>query len=168
MAHHKSITSIDQAHWDRLATLTGKPVEEIQAKYIEFVDSMPRPLSQLKVTAGDSVRTADDCEEKNFDISILDVIGIRLGVKFCGEGSDWSAQIKLCLLAFGSELSCYEFTLSPQDTRICLKPNFGIAKFEICVGVRGPNACLFIEGQACVWTFGWHCADFDQTLFCFS
>ena len=167
MGHQKAIESVDQSHWDHLARLTGKPVEDIQAKYSEFVDSMPRVLSQVAVASSETVRTADDCEEKNFDISLLDVIGIRLGVKFCGEGNDWSAQVKLCLLAFGDELSCYEFTLSPQDTRICLKPNFGIAKFEICVGVRGPDVCLFIEGQACVWAFGWHCADFDQTLFCF-
>lgn len=169
MADQKQvIESIGAEKWERLAELTEKPASELQSKYADFVDSLPRPLPKTQVTSTKAKKTTDDCTEKNFDISLLDVIGIRLGVKFCGDSSDWSADVKLCLLAFGDELSCYNLHLDSQNAEICLSPNFGIAKFQICVGLRGSNVCLYVKGEACFWAFGWHCADFNEQLFCFA
>ncbi len=161
---HAALTA---SEWLRIAELTKQPREDLEKRWEAFLSEHPQHLRKIEVTEGETTKTADDCLKKEFSISIFSVLGIKLNVVFCGTSLDWSLEVRLALLLFGTEVWVTGYTLTPSNASICFSPDLVLVKAKFCIGVSGSKVCLRVWGDACYWGWGWHCADFDETLVCF-
>lgn len=166
MANSTALTAVSTADWEKLASGAEVSPAELQSKYEAAVASA---AGVHRVTASSAdAEAAADCIGKTFGIDLLGVIGIDGSVQFCGSGSnDWSATLDVELKVAGVSVWHTTYTLSPTNASVCFSPDVGVAKAEICIGIVGSNHCFNIHGSACYWSWTWHCADFNETLFCF-
>jgi hypothetical protein len=155
----KAMEGISQEDFEKAAESAGISVEELKEKY------------KAALMARTSVATAanSDCNRRDFKISIFDIIGVGGFIEFCGTADKWSADLHVCLIAAGAEVWCADYKLNNDEASVTIGPNVGIAKADLTIGIRGPNACFFVGGEACVWAIGWTCGTMDRTdLFCFA
>jgi hypothetical protein len=164
----KTLTQgITADEWAKLAKLAETTPEQLQSQYEAILENHPQILRKIEVTRGDAVQSGN-CIKREFNISLFDILGLVGNVEFCYTSSDdWSAAFHICLEVAGSSVWCTDYTLSPTNTSICYHPNLTAVKADFCVGIIGTNHCFNINGDACYWAFGWHCANFNETLFCF-
>jgi len=153
--------------WARLARLAETTPEQLQSQYEAALENHPYILRKIEVRTGDAVQSGD-CIGRDFDISVFDVLGITGNVEFCATSSDdWSAKLHVCLELAGSSVWCTDYTLSPTNTSICYHPDLTAVKADFCIGIVGQNHCFNVNGDACYWALSWHCANFNETPFCF-
>ena len=167
MEPSKLTQSVPAEAWAKLAQTANATPEEFKAKYEALLANGPE-LSQVAVNVGEG-QASGDCVKRTFDVSLFKVVGISGYIEFCGSSSsDWSANVHICLDVAGSSVWCTDYTLSPQNLSVCFNPDLALVKGQLCIGIVGANHCFNIHGNVCYWGFGWHCADFNQTLFCFN
>lgn len=153
--------------WAKIAKLANITPEELQSKYEAAVAEHPNNLREISVTTSAS-QDNGNCVRRNFEISLFKIVGIEGYVEFCGTNErDWKATFNVCLTLAGSSVWCTTYTLSPENTSICFHPDLALVKADLCIGIVGSRHCFNIKGKACYWAFGWHCAEFNETLFCF-
>lgn len=158
---------IPEEQWAIVARQADTTPEQLQSQYEAVIENHPHILRRIEVKAGDAVQSGD-CISRDFDISLFDALGIRGNVEFCGTSSDdWSAKLHVCLVLFGGDVWCTDYTLSPTNASICFNPDLAAVKAQLCIGIVGQNHCFNIHGNGCYWAFGWNCADFNETPFCF-
>lgn len=165
----KTLTKgIPDSTWQELAESADIGADDLRQRYEAALEAHhPGGLHTIEVERGEPVKEGD-CIRRDFDVSLFKIVGLKGYVEFCGSsGSDWTAKFRICLTAAGSEVWCTEYTLSPTNTSICYHPDLTAVKATLCIGVVGTNHCFNIRGEACYWAFGWHCAKFDENLFCF-
>jgi len=173
MSIAKSIDShVSQADWDRMAKTAGIPADELKAKVVAALEDPQALLREAEVslpTISDAKKTGSDCETQSFEVSLFKIVGLSGDLTLCGtSSSNWSAELKACLIVAGSKVWCTTYKFDPHNLSICYSPSVGVAKADLCfkIQIRGNRACLNISGKACVWGFGWRCGDFDTTVFC--
>lgn len=167
--------------WAKLAQLAGTTPEEFKTRYESMLTDGPH-LEPVGVNVGEAVpatngalqsgaaglEASNDCLERTFDVSLFKVVGVSGKITLCGLGtSDWMAQLHLSLDVAGSSVWSTDYTLSARNSSVCFSPDLFVVKGRLCVGLVGSNLCFNINGNICYWGFGWQCADFNQTLFCF-
>ena len=141
--------------------------DELKAKLLDAVqnpDAVAVPAPKLS-----DMKTQNSCHSQSFEVSLFKIIGVSGTLTLCGESSsDWSAELKACLMVAGSEVWCTTYKFDAHNLGVCFSPSVGIAKAKLCFNLQlsGDKACLNINGNACVWAFGWTCGDFDTTVFC--
>jgi hypothetical protein len=153
--------------WTIVARQAQTTPEQLQSQYEAALQNHPQMLRKIEVSAGDAVQSGD-CISRDFDVSLFDVFGIHGNIEFCGTGSnDWSAKLHICLELFGGDVWCTDYTLSPTNASVCYSPDLTAVRAHFCVGIVGQNHCFNLNGNACYWAWTWHCADFNETPFCF-
>lgn len=171
---------VSDADWKLMAAHAGKSPEELKAILSAGLEQhfllkqklqyAPAPTAKAAPSVSLAATTqSGDCNTQSFNITLFDVIGLSGTLTLCGTStSDWSAQLKVCLVVLGAEVVCYQFAFDPHNLGVCWSPNVGIAKASICFNleISSNKVCLNISGNACVWGFGWHCGDFNVTPFC--
>ena len=160
---------VSKEDWSQLAKLANTTPEKLQSQYESLLASNhPQALREISVSTSEAAASSGDCVRRNFEISLFKIVGLEGYVEFCGSsGDDWQATFHICLTLAGSSVWCTTYTLSSQNTSICFNPDLALVKAELCIGIVGSRHCFNIRGKACYWAFGWHCADFNETLFCF-
>jgi hypothetical protein len=161
-----SLAAIPDAEWSKLAELAKTTPEELQQRYRAFVEEHPLHLRKKTVTFGEIEETDDNCRQADFDIGLFDILAIRGHVRFCGTPENWVLRHRVNIVLFGEQVWSHEFTLTSQNPSLCLEVNLGAVKAKLCFGVRDRRSCVYISGEACYWAFGWHCANFDETILC--
>lgn len=152
--------------WEMLAKLAKTTPEDLKGKYEALLAQGPQRA--VSVAVGEAASDGD-CVGRDFNVSLFGIVGISGSVNFCGSSSsDWSATVHLCLDVAGSSVWCTDYTLSPQNVSVCFNPDLAAVKAKLCIGIVGANHCFNVNGNACYWAFGWHCEDFNETLFCFN
>jgi len=158
---------VSDQDWARAAKLANITPQQLKTRYEAAVAQHPLNLRKVTVTRGEAVKSGDAIR-KDFDISLFDIVGLKGYVEFQGSSSsDWTAAFHICLELAGVSVWCTDETLSPTNAQICYHPDAGGAKADLCLAIQGTNHCFNVSGDACYWAFGWHCGDFNETLFCF-
>lgn len=165
----KTLTQgITNDDWAKLARQANTTPEKLRSQYEALLANHPEGLREISVNVTESKASSGDCVRRDFEISLFKIVGVSGYVEFCGSsGSDWKATFKICLTLAGSSVWCTEYTLSSQNASICFHPDLALVKADLCIGIVGSRLCFNIKGKACYWAFGWHCAEFNETLFCF-
>jgi len=159
MANHAG-TSPEELK-DKVLTALTKVVEQRQNQGEDAAINPIPVLSEAKVNG--------DCTTQDFSFSLYDIIGIKGSLTLCGSStSDWSATLKFCLTVAGSSVWCTSYQFDQHNFHVCFSPSVLLAKAKICfnIDIHTNKVCLRLNGNACVWGFGWHCGSFDTTLFC--
>ncbi|HWD25636.1 MAG TPA: hypothetical protein VG387_00620 [Rhizomicrobium sp.] len=163
---------VSQDDWNRMAGFAGVSPAELKASISSALQSstaawQSAPTHQtFKVPA--TTKSAQ-CETQDFEISLFKIIGVAGSLTLCGTStSDWSAELQVCLLVAGSKVWCTTYKFDPHNLGVCFSPSVGVAKADLCFAlqINGNRVCFNINGKACIWTFGWHCGDFNVTPFC--
>lgn len=158
MANHAGV-SVDELKSNLLNTLVEEGQKQL--KQYEGAVTLPAPVLSKAVVSG-------DCETQNFEVTLFEIIGVRGSLTLCGTSSNWSAELKVCLVVAGASVWCTTYTFDAHNLSICFSPSVGIAKAQLCfaLNIERDKICLGLNGNACVWAFGWNCGSFDISLFC--
>lgn len=171
-------THVSDADWQLMSQSSGQSVHELKESIIPALEAYAqgdeRLLAQMEAQEGMHLNLTNaimdgDCASQSFEISLFKIIGLKGELKLCGtSASDWTAELKICLIVAGSSVWCTSYTFNPHNVGVCFSPSVGLAKADICFSleIRHDKACLNIKGKACVWGLGWHCGSFDKTPFC--
>jgi hypothetical protein len=163
----QAVANVSDADWQHLAKIANKDADTLKNNYMKAIEDHPKNANSIQVSTTDAIEEGS-CVRRKFDVSLFKVVGVSGEVKFCGSsGSDWEAHVHICLNVAGDSVWCTNYKLSPHDAHVCFHPHLVVAKAQLCIGIKGQRSCFNISGNACYWGFGWHCADFDENLFCF-
>lgn len=163
---------VSPADWQRMAMHAKIDPDELKAKVLKALQGHAA-AKDLAVASdfpvlSDAIKNGS-CHTQSFEISLFKIIGLSGSLTLCGDSStDWSAELKVCLLLAGSEVWCTSYKFDPHNLGVCFEPSVGAAKARLCFNLElvGDKVCLRISGNACVFLFGWQCGDFDTTVFC--
>ena len=165
---HQAADNISPETWEQVAKLLNSTVHDAKEKYVAGLENDKAPADTPEVHATELYTTSDNCVQKDFSVSLAKLVGVNVHIKVCGSSSsDWNADVKVCPVLAGTEVECYHYQLSPDHLSYSFHVKLGVAKLKLEIGVKMSRVCFYIKGQACYWGFGWHCSDFDETLFCF-
>lgn len=163
---------VSPADWQRMAKHAQIGPDELKAKVLKALqghaDGKDLAVARTFPVLSDATKK-DSCHTQSFEISLFKIIGLSGSLTLCGDSStDWSAELKVCLLLAGSEVWCTSYKFDPHNLGVCFEPSVGLAKARLCFNLElgVDKVCLHISGNACVWIFGWQCGDFDTTVFC--
>lgn len=169
-------TVVSQNDWDRMSKHAGVSAAELKEKLVPALEAAFQEGTSEAVAAKDvsevSLAAAakdGNCQSQSFEVSLFKIVGISGTLTLCGtNSSNWTAELKFCLIVAGSSVWCTSYQFDPHHLRVCFSPSVGLAKADICFELQIGNGkvCLNIKGQACAWAFGWKCGSFDKTLFC--
>lgn len=162
---------VSAADWQLMAKHANVGADELKARLLEaFENQEGEKLAALASTPILSdVTLSESCKSQSFEISLFKIIGLSGTLTLCGQSpTDWSAQLKICLLVAGAEVWCTNYKFDPHNLGVCFEPDLVLAKAKLCFKLEDKNntVCLNINGNACAWIFGWQCGDFDVTVFC--
>ncbi|MGH1334531.1 MAG: hypothetical protein ACRBFS_00270 [Aureispira sp.] len=166
---------VSSSDWELMANHAGVSVEELKNNLLSvLVEEGKRQLNNKQEDQGvvipvlSSIQANGDCETQDFELSLFKIIGVKGSLTLCGSGSSWSAELKICLVVAGSSVWCTSYRFDPHNLSVCFSPSVGIAKAKLCfnLDIETNKVCLRLNGNACVWAFGWHCGSFDTSLFC--
>lgn len=162
---------VSPADWQLMAKHANVSADELKARLLGALENQAG--GKLAAVASTPVLSAvtqsESCKSQSFEISLFKIIGLSGTLTLCGQSiSDWSAELKICLLVAGAEVWCTSYKFDPHNLGVCFEPNLALAKAKLCFKLELKNnaACLNINGNACAWIFGWQCGDFDVTAFC--
>lgn len=163
---------VSPADWERMAKYANVSASVLKIKLldalqnqgeVELTTAMPFPRLS-------DVTPVNDCTSQSFEISLFKIVGLAGTLTLCGDQStkNWSAELKACLLVADSKVWCTSYRFDPHNISVCFEPNVGVAKAKLCfkLEIANDKICLNINGNACLWAFGWQCGNFDTTVFC--
>ena len=162
---------VSDADWQRMSKHAGIPAEELKVKLLDALSNLDQIDQTDEVPAPQisAVKSSGNCHTQSFSVSLFKVIGISGDLTLCGtNSSNWTAELKVCLIVAGSKVWCTSYQFDPHNLKICYSPSVGLAKADLCFNLKlsGNKACLNVSGKACVWGFGWRCGNFNKSLFC--
>ncbi len=162
---------VSAADWQSMAKHANVGADELKARLLEaFENQEGGKLAEVASTPILSdVTLSESCKSQSFEVSLFKIIGLSGTLTLCGQSpTDWSAQLKICLLVAGAEVWCTNYKFDPHNLGVCFEPDLVLAKAKLCFKLedRNNSVCLNINGNACAWIFGWQCGDFDVTVFC--
>lgn len=167
---------VSSSDWQIMANHAGVSVDELKNNILHaLVEEGNRQLSNKQEDQGaaiptlSSIQANGNCESQDFEISLFSIVGVKGSLTLCGsDSSDWSAELKLCLIVAGSSVWCTSYKFDPHNLGVCFSPSVGLAKAKLCfsLNIETNKVCLNLNGNACAWAFGWHCGSFDTSLFC--
>jgi hypothetical protein len=146
----------------------------VQAYRLMEEDESPgalKAIPSIPVPSVSEIMTAGNCKSQTFEVSLFKIIGVSGTLTLCGNSSsDWSAEVKFCLLVAGASVFCRSFSLDPHNLSVSFDIDTAVAnaKISFTLNIHNNKACFNIKGKACIWApfIGWKCADFDVTPFC--
>lgn len=171
-------TLVSEKDWEAMSVHAGIPTSKLKSRIQDAISALvsegadledsraEAPLAGLKL--GD-LQKEGDCFTRDFEVSLFKIVGIKGSLTVCGTStSDWTAELKVCLTVAGASVWCTSYKFNSHNLGVCFSPNVGLAKAELCfkILIHSDKVCLGVSGKACYWAFGWHCASFDETLFC--
>lgn len=167
---------VSSSDWQLMANHAGVSVEELKKNILSVLaEEGQRQLNSKQEEEGiatpvlSGIQADGDCERQDFELTLFEIIGVKGSLTLCGSGSsNWSAELKVCLVVAGSSVWCTTYRFDPHNLSVCFNPSVGIAKAKLCFSltIETNKVCLNLSGDACVWAFGWHCGSFDVSLFC--
>jgi len=178
----KSIeTTVTEAEWEMMAKEAGLEPALLKEKILTGLEGISQEaypmIREAEIPHKPALRLLNvselkdsNCKSQKFEISIYKIIGASVEVNLCGTNStNWSADVKVCLIIAGSCVLSRSFRLDPHNIETCLTLEAGVGWLRICVGLRqrGNKLCVRAHGKGCLWALGWRCADFDVEPVCF-
>ncbi|HIE00836.1 MAG TPA: hypothetical protein EYP59_11210 [Thiotrichaceae bacterium] len=179
----KSIdNSVTEAEWEMMAKEAGLEPALLKDNILTGLEGISQEAYPMIRETEDSHKQAlrlldvpelkdSNCKSQPFEISIYKIIGASVEVNLCGTNlTNWSADVKVCLIIAGSCVLSRSFRLDPHNAETCLTLELGVGWLRICVALRqrGNKLCVRAHGKGCLWVLGWHCANFDVEPVCFA
>ncbi len=152
--------------WLRLAEPSKIEIQTLKRRFRAFVENHPIPVDQFQVRTGE-VRHVGDSTERDFEISIFKLLGIKGWMQFRGPSDNWTARCHAALLLLGGVVYEFDFTLSPEEASVSYDVDLTLVKATLTFALGGDKHCFWIGGRACYYWVKWNCKKFDQKLFCF-
>lgn len=162
------------AEWEDMARVAGEDTTALKEKIIVALEQYDKgegivERKGVRLSEAPPSEVKKGCQSQRYAFDIWGVVGISGTLTLCGSDmNDWYADMRLCLVVASSEVWCTTYRFDNTHLEVCVNPNVGVAKANICAGIsqNGTRLCLHLSGSGCYWIFGWRCGDFDVTPVC--